>query len=211
RGCRELHAPHPVGLGRGAHQGVPREPSVQALLRGGTAVREGDTGDASLRADVAPVVARMSDEKPVPTLYEWMGGKEALERLFEVFYSKVPNDPLLAPVFATMSPHHVANVAAFVGEVFGGPKAYSEEHGGHPNMVRRHVGRALTEEQRARWMQLLLQCADEIGLPSDPEFRSALVGYLEWGTRLAVINSQPAADVGGAAPSPPSAPAPAPA
>jgi hemoglobin len=26
-------------------------------------------------------------------------------------------------------------------------------------------------------------------LPSDPEFRSALVAYLEWGSRLAVINS----------------------
>ena len=31
-------------------------------------------------------------------------------------------------------------------------------------------------------------------MPDDPEFRSALVGYLEWGSRLAVINSQPGAD-----------------
>lgn len=31
--------------------------------------------------------------------------------------------------------------------------------------------------------------ADEQDLPSDPEFRSALVAYLEWGFRLAVINS----------------------
>jgi hemoglobin len=144
----------------------------------------------------------MSDEKPVPTLYEWMGGKEALERLFELFYSKVPADPLLAPVFAKMSPDHVKHVAAFVGEVFGGPKTYSERHGGHANMILRHVGRALNEQQRARWMQLLLQCADEIGVPSDPEFRSALVSYLEWGTRLAVINSQPGADVSGEAPMP---------
>jgi hemoglobin len=57
-------------------------------------------------------------------------------------------------------------------------------------MIRRHLGRALTEAQRARWMELLLRCADEVRLPNDPEFRSALVGYLEWGTRLAVINSQ---------------------
>jgi hemoglobin len=34
-----------------------------------------------------------------------------------------------------------------------------------------------------------LESADEIGLASDPEFRSALVGYLEWGSRLAVLNS----------------------
>ena len=31
-------------------------------------------------------------------------------------------------------------------------------------------------------------------LPSDPEFRSALVAYLEWGSRLAVINSALPAD-----------------
>lgn len=38
-------------------------------------------------------------------------------------------------------------------------------------------------------MQLLLESSDEIGLASDPEFRSAFVGYLEWGSRIAVLNS----------------------
>jgi hemoglobin len=37
-----------------------------------------------------------------------------------------------------------------------------------------------------------LETADEIGLADDPEFRSALVGYLEWGSRIAVINSNAA-------------------
>jgi len=31
------------------------------------------------------------------------------------------------------------------------------------------------------------------GLPADPEFRAAFAGYLEWGTRLALQNSQPGA------------------
>ena len=35
----------------------------------------------------------------------------------------------------------------------------------------------------------MTETADDVGLPDDPEFRSAFVGYLEWGTRLAVINS----------------------
>lgn len=140
--------------------------------------------------------------KTVPTLFDWIGGAPALERLFEVFYDRVPKDPILAPVFAAMSPHHVKHVAAFVGEVFGGPKVYSAEHGGHPNMIHKHVGRALTETQRKRWLSLLLECADEVGVPDDPEFRSALVAYLEWGTRLAKINSQPGADVTAEAPMP---------
>ncbi|WP_394831592.1 group II truncated hemoglobin [Pendulispora rubella] len=141
-------------------------------------------------------------DKSVPSLFEWMGGMPALERLFDTFYARVPNDPILAPVFAKMSPAHAKHVAAFVGEVFGGPRVYSEQFGGHPKMILHHVGRALTEEQRAQWMRLLLQCADEIGAPSDPEFRSAFVAYIEWGTRLAVINSQPGADVSGEAPMP---------
>ena len=62
-------------------------------------------------------------------------------------------------------------------------------------MIRRHLGRQITEPQRQRWMQLLLETADQMGVPDDPEFRSAFVGYLEWGTRLAVINSQPGAKV----------------
>ncbi len=125
-----------------------------------------------------------------PTLYDWMGGAAAIERLMTTFYTRVPADPMLAPIFAGMSADHPRHVAAFVGEVMGGPKVYSGQLGGHPHMVRKHLGRQITQEQRARWMQLLLQCADEVGLPDDPEFRSAFVAYLEWGTRLAVVNSR---------------------
>ena len=139
---------------------------------------------------------------PIPTLFEWAGGEAALVRLFTEFYSRVPNDPLLAPVFAHMDPKHAEHVAAFVGEVLGGPKRYSSEHGGHPAMIRKHLQRKLDHDQRKRWIQLLLECADDVGLPDDPEFRSALVAYLEWGTRLAVMNSQPGAEAVEDAPMP---------
>src|SRR5262245_52946013 len=123
-----------------------------------------------------------SEPNPVPTLFEWMGGMPAIQRLMAAFYERVPRDPLLAPLFATMNPDHVEHVSRFVAEVLGGPKTYSAELGGHPAMVRHHVGRNLSEEQRQRWMQILLRCADECGIPDDPEFRSAFVAYLEWGT-----------------------------
>jgi hemoglobin len=129
----------------------------------------------------------------VPTLYDWIGGAPAIEKLIGELYRRVPADPLLGPVFATMSGDHVAHVAAFVGEVFGGPAEYSGRYGGHPNMIRHHLGRALDEPKRKRWMELLFECADDLGVPDDPEFRSAMVGYFEWGSRLAVINSQPGA------------------
>ena len=130
-----------------------------------------------------------------PTLYDWLGGIDALNRLTARFYEHVAHDALLAPVFAHMSPEHPAHVAAFLGEVLGGPATYSAEHGGHPHMIRRHLNRHLAQDQRRRWVELLLDTADELAMPDDPEFRSALVGYLEWGTRLAVINSQTGATV----------------
>jgi hemoglobin len=127
----------------------------------------------------------------IPTLYQWAGGQEALQNLFKVFYAKVLQDEVLGPVFRQMSADHPRHVADFVGEVFGGPPQYTgEDKGSHAIMIAHHIGKMLDEPKRRRWMQLLLDTADEIGLPTDPEFRSALVGYLEWGSRIAVLNSQ---------------------
>lgn len=130
---------------------------------------------------------------PVPTLYDWLGGIDPLNRLTARFYEHVAQDAVLAPTFAHMDADHPAHVAAFFAEVLGGPANYSADHGGHPHMIRQHLDRHLTHDKRRRWMELLLATADELDLPDDPEFRSALVGYLEWGSRLAVINSQPGA------------------
>ena len=129
-----------------------------------------------------------------PSLYEWVGGLPALHRMTRLFYEKyVPDDPLLAPVFANIGPDHPERVATWFGEVFGGPKTYSERYGGYDWMVSQHIGKALTEEQRAHWAELMCRCADEADLPADPEFRAAFVSYIEWGSRIALENSSPGA------------------
>jgi truncated hemoglobin YjbI len=128
-----------------------------------------------------------------PTLFAWAGGAEALSRLTRIFYGHVKKDSILAPVSAEMSPQHPEWVAQWLGEVFGGPATYTKERGGYPHMLSRHLGRALTEQQRARWVRLMGEAADEAGLPADPEFRSAFVAYFEWGSRIALANSQPGA------------------
>ncbi|MEA2150195.1 MAG: hemoglobin [Solirubrobacteraceae bacterium] len=60
----------------------------------------------------------------------------------------------------------------------------------------------VSAEQRFRFALLMSVAADDAGLPDDPEFRSAFVAYLEWGTRLALHNSQPGAAVAEHAPVP---------
>ncbi|MFD4557087.1 group II truncated hemoglobin [Streptomyces sp. NPDC058469] len=127
----------------------------------------------------------------VPTLYTWAGGAEAFSRLTEVFYDKVLKDDLLAPLFADLAPEHARHVALWLGEVFGGPATYSETQGGHGHMVAKHFGKHISEPQRRRWVDLIQDAADDAGLPTDAEFRSAFVAYVEWGTRLAVYFSGP--------------------
>lgn len=133
----------------------------------------------------------MDKNNKIPTLFEWVGDMATFDTLFSKFYSKVLKDDLIGELFKNMSPEHVKHVTHFVAEVFGGDKLYTSKDGGsHAKMIGKHIGKMLTEEQRKRWMGLLIETADEIGLKSDPEFRSAFTGYLEWGTRIAVINSQ---------------------
>jgi hemoglobin len=62
-------------------------------------------------------------------------------------------------------------------------------------MLGHHRGLSITAAQRFRFASLMSLAADDAGLPDDPEFRSALVAYLEWGTRIAHANSQPGAQV----------------
>jgi hemoglobin len=130
-----------------------------------------------------------TNTQQIPSLYEWAGGMPAFEKLFDIFYDKVLADEILEPVFKHMSPEHRLHVAQFVAEVLGGPKLYSEEGGSHFKMIQKHLSKHLNEQHRKRWVELLLQTADELELPDDPEFRSAFVAYLEWGTRIAMINS----------------------
>ncbi|MBR0870009.1 CDGSH iron-sulfur domain-containing protein [Bradyrhizobium tropiciagri] len=125
-----------------------------------------------------------------PTLFEWAGGYPALLDMTRIFYSRyVPEDPLLGPLFAEMSPDHPERVAAWLSEVFGGPRLYTERYGGYQRMVSQHIGKEIRPEQRALWATYMVQSADDAGLPSDPEFRAAFVAYIEWGSRIAVENS----------------------
>ena len=143
------------------------------------------------------------DVDRTPTLYEWAGGGEAIERLINSFYDRVEADDLISPFFpGGVSAEHRDHVVAWWSEVFGGPDRYTRELGGYENMLARHRGLGIAPQQRARFVSLMSLAADDAGLPEDPEFRSALLAYLEWGTRLAMHNSQPGAAVAPHAPVP---------
>jgi hemoglobin len=138
-----------------------------------------------------------------PTLHEWAGGDPAFRRLIDAFYDRVERDDLLGPLFpGGVSEEHRSHVTTWWIEVFGGAPDYTDRHGGYARMLAHHRGLGLTGDQRFRFASLMSLAADDAGLPADPEFRAAFVGYVEWGTRLALANSQPDADLVEQAPVP---------
>jgi hemoglobin len=139
----------------------------------------------------------------VPSLLEWAGGPSAIRALIDAFYDRVESDDLLSGLFpGGVSEEHRAHVALWWVEVFGGPANYTQQLGGYERMLSHHRDLGITPEQRFRFAMLMSRAADDAALPDDPEFRAAFVGYVEWGTRLALHNSQPGAAVVEGAPVP---------
>ena len=80
-----------------------------------------------------------------------------------------------------MSPDHPRRVAAWLGEVFGGPKAYSEGYGGYERMVSQHLGKAFMSSAPAGSSCSPSPPTTQCSPPT--RWRAAFVAYLEWGSR----------------------------
>lgn len=111
--------------------------------------------------------------------------------MINAFYDRIERDDLLSPFFpGGVHAEHRRNVTIWWCEVFGGPSEYTTQLGGYERMLNKHRQLGITDDQRFRFATLMSHAADDAGMPRDPEFRSALVAYLEWGTRIALANSQ---------------------
>ncbi|HEY4025160.1 MAG TPA: group II truncated hemoglobin [Candidatus Dormibacteraeota bacterium] len=122
------------------------------------------------------------------TLFEHAGGEEALHRLEDVFYSSILADPLLQRLFGKGQPQHVDHLTAFTAESFGGPDRFTRELG-FQHLIAVHRGLRINEEQRARFVELYMAALDAAGLPEDEPFRKAVRSHVEFGSRVAMQNS----------------------
>jgi hemoglobin len=129
----------------------------------------------------------------VTSLYEHAGGEQGIHRLEEIFYASVLRDPLLQPLFGEGRPEHVDHLTAFTAESFGGPPRFTRELGfSHLIAVHRHLG--ITEEQRQRFIDLYMAAMDESGMPDDEPFREAVREHVEFGSMVAMQNSNAAGE-----------------
>ncbi|MEV6416069.1 group II truncated hemoglobin [Kribbella sp. NPDC051718] len=129
----------------------------------------------------------------MPTLFEFAGGIEGLHRLEQTFYDSVLSDAVLQPLFGAGKPEHVDHLTAFTAESFGGPDQFSRELG-FAHLIEVHRGLQITEAQRQRFVDLYMDALDAADLPPDPAFREAVREHVEFGSRVAMQNSNAATD-----------------
>ena len=118
-----------------------------------------------------------------PSLYEFAGGDEAFLALARAHHERCVADPLLNHPFSKedLNPQHVERLAAYWAEVLGGPPRFSEQLSDHSSMLRMHAGNGPGMlELGPLFVECFVAAADDVGLPGDPEFRSALRAYMEW-------------------------------
>ena len=104
----------------------------------------------------------MNEEQVYDTI-----GEDGFVRLIRAFYSQVPNDPILGPMYpAADLAGAEERLRDFLIGRFGGPQRYIEQRG-HPRLRMRHMPFAIDTAARNRWVTLMDRALEEVKLPED--------------------------------------------
>jgi hemoglobin len=121
-------------------------------------------------------------ERVRESLFEHAGGAPALLALAQAHHVRCLADPELNHPFSHpgQHPQHVERLAAYWGEVLGGPPVFSENCSDHSSMLSMHAGNGDMSDLGRRFVECFVAAADDAGLPDEAEFRQALRAYMEW-------------------------------
>ena len=96
-------------------------------------------------------------------------GEDGFQRLVAAFYSQVPGDSILGPMYPKDDMQGAEErLRDFLIFRFGGPQRYIEQRG-HPRLRMRHAPFAVGPAARDRWVQLMDRALAEARLPPDAE------------------------------------------
>jgi hemoglobin len=123
------------------------------------------------------------------TLYEYVGGTSFFERLVDLFYDGVADDPILRPMY----PEHdltgaKQRLVGFLVQYWGGPTHYSDARG-HPRLRMRHAPFPVDERARDAWFAHMSDAVARSG--ADDVARDALLAYFT-NAATAMINTRSA-------------------
>lgn len=122
------------------------------------------------------------DAPQTTTLYEAIGGEEAVKALTHRFYELMDTLPEAAACRALHPADLSGSEAKFYDYLtgwLGGPPLYTDKHG-HPMLRRRHFGASIGAAERDEWLLCFTQALNET--VAHPELRRII---LEPVTRLA--------------------------
>ena len=137
------------------------------------------------------------------SIFEFAGGEPAFLALAAAHHQRCLEDPVLNHPFSHPgNPDHMARLARYWAEVFGGPSRYSELYGGHSAMLEIHARTGAGDDFGPRFVACFMQAAKDAHLPEDDEFRNALRSYMTWAVREVLSYSPAEAEVGSGLPIP---------
>ncbi len=94
-------------------------------------------------------------------------GRERLEAMVAAFYRRVPDDPILGPMYPEDDLDGAEErLRDFLVYRLGGPPDYLHKRG-HPRLRMRHAPFAVDRAARDRWVDLMAAAMQEVGLPQD--------------------------------------------
>jgi hemoglobin len=98
------------------------------------------------------------------------------------FHARCLAHPTLSHPFSHgVDPDHVPHLAAYWGEVFGGPPVYSRTRGGHAAMIRVHANQCDDDPFSAAFVDCF-DAAVAAVLPDDESLRAVLGEYIRAAT-----------------------------
>jgi hemoglobin len=116
------------------------------------------------------------------SLYDFAGGADAFLALAHAHHARCLADPELNHPFSheNQHPQHVERLAAYWGEVLGGPPVFSTGCSDETTVLRLHAGHGDMGDLGERFLACFVAAMDDAALPGDPEFRAAMTAYMRW-------------------------------
>jgi hemoglobin len=115
------------------------------------------------------------------TLYERVGGAPAVHALADAWHRRVLADPVVEHAFSHgFSDDHVARLAAYWAQAWGGPDTFTATMGDEATVVEIHSHQGIHPDMDERAERCFVEATQDIDL--DDDVRSELLDYWRWAT-----------------------------
>ncbi len=111
----------------------------------------GTSPDAASDASAGPAA---------PSLFDRLGGREAVERVVDAFYARIEADEELRPLFPAEMTAGREKQKLFMEQWLGGEPRYSVLYG-DPRLRRRHFPFVISERAAGRWLRHMTEALRE--------------------------------------------------